>query len=271
VIVDLHCHSTCSDGSLSPKKLLELAESSKVEIFSITDHDIVDAYRVIKHCKTPIKLISGIEFSTVWNKIGVHIVGLNIDIDSAKLQHAIDYQRQARDQRAQTISQRLQKLGLNKAYETLKVQNPTQQLGRPDFAKLLIEQGIAKDWNQAFKKYLGAGKIGDVKSNWLDFEHIIHTIRQAGGIAVLAHPLYYQLTNSKLKRLLQDFVESGGEGLEVLNGYQNPDKTRYLCLLCKEFKLKASIGSDFHHPKQWMKLGCDSAQLSSIENVWSQF
>ena len=271
MIVDLHCHSNCSDGQLSAQELIELAEESSVKVLSITDHDNVDAYKELKDTSTNIKIVPGIEFSSSWNKIGIHVIGLNIDLESKDLKHAIEIQKQSRVDRAKIISKRLEKQGLINGFEKLQLENKQKQIGRPDFAKLLIKEGIVKNWEQAFKKYLGSGKAGDVKSSWLSLPDIIKVILSAGGISILAHPLCYKLTNSKLKRLLIDFKSFGGEGLEVLNGYQNPDKTQYLNDLCSEFNLKASIGSDFHAPTKWSKLGCDTKNCSVADVVWDYF
>jgi predicted metal-dependent phosphoesterase TrpH len=268
MIVDLHCHSHYSDGSLSPLSLIKLAEENQVEVLSITDHDNVEAYKEIQKIKTDIKIIPGIEFSTSWNKVGVHIVGINIDTKSNFLVSAINKQKQTRLIRAEIIAKRLEKTGLVNALNKINKNGNIGQIGRPDFAKLLVNEGIAKDWNYAFKKFLGAGKIGDVKNSWLSLEEVLNSIIQSGGIPVLAHPLYYKMTNSKLKRLISDFKRMGGQGIEVLNGYQNPLKTNYLRQLCKDFGLKASIGSDFHNPSNWSKLGCPSSVIMDLEAVW---
>lgn len=269
--VDFHCHTNCSDGELSPFELIQSAKQQSVELLSITDHDNTDAYcQINKNDLTGIQLISGIEFSTIWNKIGVHIVGLNFDLESKTIQNAIVSQKGFREERAKIISKNLKKIGLNQAYE--KIQKiKSRQISRPDFAELLVEEGICKDIKQAFKKYLGAGKIGDVKNKWLSFEEIVKTIQSADGIAVLAHPLAYKLTNSKLKKLIKDFKTVGGEAIEVVNGFQNLEKIEYLNKLCKEFNLKASIGSDFHRPNNWTKLGCNTNLVSGVETVWDTF
>jgi predicted metal-dependent phosphoesterase TrpH len=268
VVVDLHCHSHYSDGSLSPESLIKLAEENNIDVFSITDHDNVDAYKELENIDTEINIIPGIEFSTSWNKVGVHIIGLHINPQSKELINAIDQQKFTRQERAHKIAERLEKHGLNNAIEKIKGNNEYKQIGRPDFANLLIKERIVVDWNQAFKKFLGAGKLGDVKNNWLSLEEVIAAINLSGGIAVLAHPLYYKLTNSKLRRLIVDFKSMGGEGIEVVNGFQNTQKTNYLRQLCMEYNLKASMGSDFHHPSNWHKLGCQSSMLAGIETVW---
>ncbi len=271
MLVDFHCHTNCSDGELSPEMLVDLAKTNDIKILAITDHDNADAYSELKLDNLKgIKLISGIEFSTTWNKIGIHIVGLNFELSSDVINNAISKQKQFRIERAKIISKKLEKCGLENAYERLS-QLKIKQIGRPDFAKLLVEEGICKDGTQAFKKYLGSGKVGDVKNQWLPFDEIIQSIQTAGGTAVLAHPLVYKMTNSKLKRLISDFKSAGGQAIEVISGYQNPDKTIYLQNLCKEFNLKASIGSDFHRHNDWTRLGCNTNMVLDMETVWEGF
>jgi predicted metal-dependent phosphoesterase TrpH len=265
--IDLHCHSTYSDGSLTPLELLKKAEQKGIKILAITDHDNIDAHHELATINTSIQLITGVEFSSYWQKTGIHIVGLYVNIHSRTLTAAIKKQQSARDHRAKIISKKLEKLGLKNGYEQIKSKHPNRQIGRPDFAELLVSTGICKDRNQVYKKYLGAGKIGDVKNQWLDYQEIIAVIKRAGGVAILAHPLYYKLSNSKLNRLLQDFKKSGGQALEVINGYQNPDLTQYLIKLAQKYDFKASMGSDFHVPNRWCHLGCDSAYLQDLELV----
>ncbi len=269
MIVDFHCHSNCSDGQLSPSGLIELAEERNVQTLAITDHDTLEAYQ--QNLKSSIKLITGIELSTVWNKIGIHVVGLNVDVKSKQLCQLVESQKLIRLKRAELIAKRLEKYGLKNALEEIKSKSQGSYIGRPDFAKLLVNQGICTDTNHAFKKYLGAGKTGDIKNQWQSMDEIIIAIIKAGGVAVLAHPLYYKLTNSKLRRLLIEFKNLGGVGLEVVNGYQNPDKTEYLSKLCQEFDFKASIGSDFHSHKQWKKLGCNSQIINGLNPIWAVF
>ena len=109
MLIDLHCHTTCSDGELTPQQLLQLAEKQKIEVLAITDHDNIQAYAELKHISTTIKIITGVEFSTRWNKIGIHIIGLNFEITAKSIQQAVNYQQNARQQRAKLISQKLEK------------------------------------------------------------------------------------------------------------------------------------------------------------------
>jgi len=246
-----------------------MAQQKSIKMLAITDHDNADAYTHINSDDfKDLQLISGIEFSTSWNKVGIHIVGLNFDLNSTPINEAINTHKLLRLERAKIISKRLTKIGLINGFEKL-AKNEINQIGRPNFANLLVDEGICTDNKQAFKKYLGAGKIGDVKNRWLSFNQIIQTILKSGGIPVLAHPLVYKLTNSKLKRLICDFKQSGGQALEVINGYQNSDKTIYLQNLCKQYDLLSSIGSDFHRKNNWTQLGCNTLMVSENHNVWN--
>ena len=147
-------------------------------------------------------------------------------------------------------------------------ENNNRQIGRPDFANLLVEQGIVENHPQAFKKYLGSGKPGDIKNLWLELKDIIAVILESGGVPVLAHPLHYKFTNSKLKRLISDFVDLGGQGLEIMSGYQNREKTQYLNKLAIEFRLQISVGSDFHRMSRWSQLGVNTEILPENNYVW---
>ena len=270
MLVDLHCHSIHSDGMLSAHQLLEDAQKKNIKIFSITDHDSIEAYVNLTFHNDKIKLITGIEFSTTWNNMGIHIVGLNFDRHCKGLLESIAYQKNARTQRAKEISKKLEKFGLLDAYEILS-KNTSDQIGRPDFAQLLVDKGISKDHNHAFKKILGAGKVGDVKNHWLAMESVIKSIRKAGGIAVLAHPLKYKLTSTKLKKMIQDFKSFGGQGIEVLSGFQTKDQIKFITHCCQQFNLLASVGSDFHAPSRWSRLGCDATLVEACDFVWNYF
>jgi len=268
---DLHTHTDCSDGVLSPLALISRASDQGVEMLSITDHDLVKAYIDLPE-EVPVKLIPGIELSTQWRRRAIHIVGLNIDVDAISIKHMVATQKSAREQRMQKIFQRLQKLGLKLDFDVLQQEVGSSMLGRPQLATYLVETGQVDSEQQAFSKYLGQGKPGDVHSQWPDISDAVGVIRKAGGVAVLAHPLKYRLTRTKLRELLQYFVESGGKSIEVISGRQIPSDTRMLSALCREFDLYASIGSDFHRPTP----GCaDLGQISGLDAdlkpVWSLF
>ena len=240
-------------------------------MLSITDHDTLGAYTEITSIPTEMQLICGIEISSQWRGQGIHIVGLNVDMENSELNDAILQQSQIRRQRAEKIAYRLGRLGFSNCLEGAATL-ATNQIGRPHFAQYLTDIGAVKSTNEAFKKYLGAGKLGDIKEHWPDIELSIKLIRQAGGIAVLAHPSKYKMTRSKLTSLISDFKDSKGQAIEVVSGLQIPSLTKDLAKLSLQFNLLASCGSDFHSlDKSWASLGKASQLPEICKPVWSQW
>jgi hypothetical protein len=270
VIRDLHTHTNASDGSLSPVALLRLAETHDVDVLAITDHDTVDAYVGLQtQNDTAVELIAGIELSTSWQNNGIHIVGLNIDPANPVLGNGIEQQQQARGERALKIAERLTRLDIDNPYEAVKSLAGEAGIGRPHFAQHLVKIGKVADYQAAFRKYLGAGKMGDVRQGWAAMPDVIDWIVVAGGIAVLAHPAKYKFTTTKLRALLEDFKEYGGGAVEVVSGHQEPALTTRLGELARDFDLLASTGSDFHHPaNKWSRPGGFSALPDQLATVW---
>jgi predicted metal-dependent phosphoesterase TrpH len=269
---DLHCHSNQSDGILSPEALVSRAKTHQVSVLALTDHDTTAGLASAEACARDagIEFINGVEFSCLWEKQGIHIVALDFDREHRSIVQAVQRQSELRKERCQIIGEKLEKLGfhgvLEKAYE---IAGDASAIGRPHFAQALVELSYVANVNAAFKKYLGAGKAGDVKQLWPEFEEILPLVREAGGVAVVAHPLKYKMTRSKLCRMIEDFVESGGEAIEVASGIQRPDQTRDMAKIAQTFGLMASCGSDFHAPGQhWAELGKISAMPDNVDPVW---
>lgn len=272
MIHDLHSHTTFSDGSLTPRELVLRAIEKAVDVLAITDHDTIDAYRDLPLANDRLALIAGIELSTQWGSTGIHVLGLNIDLDSDAIIAAAKSQTDARLERALRIADNLEKKGITDTFEQAKKLSAGGYIGRPQFAQHLINIGKADSMHTAFKKYMGDGKAGDVKKKWAELPQIIQWIREANGIAVLAHPLKYKLTRTRLKRLLDSFIEAGGQGMEVISGQQTPQQTSNMAQLCVEKKLLASCGSDFHMPgKPWSELGRFAALPARLVPVWERF
>ena len=272
MIFDLHSHTTLSDGALTPQALVSRAIDNGVDVLSVTDHDTIDAYAEMPASYDSIKLIAGIEFSTQWENTGIHVLGLNIDLQSDAILTGARLQSEARLARARLIGEKLEKKGVEDAFSGARELSFGGYIGRPHFAQHLVNIGKVPSMQAAFKKYLGAGKVGDVKQHWADLSQIIQWIREANGIAVLAHPLKYKLTNSKLKRLLDSFIHVGGQGIEVVSGRQLPYRTQYLSQLCEQKNLLASCGSDFHRPsKHWAELGGFPPLPGNVIPVWDRF
>jgi predicted metal-dependent phosphoesterase TrpH len=271
--IDLHTHSTASDGSLTPEALLARATSREVSCISITDHDSVDAYASLQGKRlSSITLIPGIEFSTTWFGRNIHILGLNIDPQNDCLLEGVRQQRQARVDRAQRIASRLGKVGISDLFNKVLRCADGAVIGRPHFAKVLVEEGAVANLKEAYRKYLGNGKPGDVRQFWADMPEVIDWVRVSGGTSVLAHPGLYNLTNTKLTQLAKDFASFGGEAIEVCNGVQSDALTSKLAKLCGDLELAASCGSDFHNgDNNWSEVGKFSPLPATCRPVWENW
>ena len=245
---DLHCHSSYSDGILSPQALLTKAIENEVQVLALTDHDTIAGLSSLHAAAQglPIRIIDGIEFSVRFKTMDIHIIGLNIDRHDSNLQALITQQEQSRIVRAQEIGERLAQIKVKDAYQKVVDKVGHACVGRPHFAKLLVEEGLALDMQQAFKRYLVRGRIAYVPTEWLDIDAAVRGIVQAKGCAVIAHPFKYSLTRTKLHALINQFKLAGGQGLEVVSGMMTPALILDAAGLCKRFELYASSGSDYH-------------------------
>lgn len=250
MLIDLHSHTTGSDGKLPLSELIALAHEKGVKALAITDHDRVFLPEEAEALSSPVTLISGTELSCTWAKQTIHVVGVNFPQTQAAplLEHCQEISL-GRARRAMMIAEKLEKLGMKGAYEGALAQADGGQIGRPHFARWMLEQGHIKDMSTAFKRFLGAGKVGDIKTEWPTLAVAVHAIVAAGGTPVLAHPKQYKMTNTKLRALIQDFVHAGGKAIEVSNGFQPSDQVRYLVELANAAGLLCSAGSDFHGPQ----------------------
>jgi predicted metal-dependent phosphoesterase TrpH len=270
VIFDLHSHTTASDGSLDPDELLVHAAECGVDALAITDHDTLAAFDRVDTSVARTRLVPGIELSTAWHGYGVHIVGLDVDPACAALQRGVERQQRSRDERARLIARRLRSTGLPDVLgPVLDIANG-EPVGRPHFAAHLVQAGIAKDTRTAFRKYLGPGKPGDVRSTWAALPEVVHWIVQAGGTAVLAHPAKYRLTRTRLRKLAAEFRDAGGTAVEVVCGPQSPNTTAHLARLARDMGLDASCGSDFHHGgNRWSRPGGFPPLPDDLRPVWT--
>lgn len=267
----MHIHSCYSDGLLSVNEILRLAAERGVKQISITDHDTLAAYKeLFGNSLYELDIIPGCEFSAIWHSRNVHIVGLNLDLKSQALAQAEEIQLRARQKRAEHIARVLEKYGFEGAMAgAMKYANGNSCLGRPHFARFLEAEGHVKDQKQAFKKYLGAGKPGDIKAQWCELKEVVGWILDSGGVPVLAHPLKYGLTRTKLRELVTEFKSAGGVAIEVISGSQDSGKTNQLAKLANEFGFYASVGSDFHQPGQsWADLGRVDALPVVCRPIW---
>ncbi len=244
----------------------------RVSVLAITDHDttagLEEAQTAIAQQELALRLIPGVEISTLWENNEIHIVGLGMDIAHPALRGLLQQQADNRQSRAEQIATRLEKSRIPDALAGAQRLATGGQITRAHFARYLIELGIAANMNQVFKKYLAKGKTGYVPPQWCSIPQAIEAIHQSGGVSVLAHPGRYDLTAKWLKRLLATFSESGGIAMEVAQCQQAPDERTQLARYARDFNLMASQGSDFHLPCAWIELGRKLWLPADVEPVW---
>ena len=255
---DLHSHSTASDGTLDPASLVKKARSAGVGVLALTDHDTLDGLAEATQAVSglDLQLIRGVEISVTWQAMTIHVLGLNVAPRNPVLSDGLQELRKIRDWRAGEISRKLADKGIPGALEGADRFRKGKILSRTHFAHFLVDAGFAASVHDVFKRFLVKGKPGYVHNEWVSMERALGWIRQAGGLAVIAHPARYRLTRSKLNRLVGEFREAGGVGLEVVSGSHSRDETRHMAAVCREHRLFASSGSDYHGPeKPWVELG----------------
>ncbi|MCG7974634.1 MAG: PHP domain-containing protein [Candidatus Thiodiazotropha taylori] len=273
-VYDLHSHSTASDGTLSPRALVQRAAEAGVEVLALTDHDttagIDEASEAAQSCG--LVLIPGVEVSVSWNRQTVHLVGLNLDPHDSRLDAGLQKLRDFREWRAEEIGRRLDKAGISGAYEGALALAEGCLVSRTHFARFLVQSGIVEDERKVFKRFLVSGKPGHVPGEWASLEEAVGWIHAAGGQAVIAHPARYRMTRSKLRQLLKQFVALQGDGLEVISGSHSRDDYVNMAKHARDFDLLASAGSDFHCPENpWIELGRLPRLPKGCKPVWQNW
>ena len=276
--VDLHCHSTASDGALAPAALVARAFEHGVRVLALTDHDTIEGLEEARAAALALnmQLVNGIELSCTWGGATIHILGYGFNVDAQPLLDAIEQLHTGRWLRAEEISRKLAMKGMPGALEGARaVQQSLGDSGnapaRPHFADYLVNQGYVKDRAEAFRKWLGAGKLGDVKQHWPTLADTVATLRAAGAWVSLAHPSHYDFTRSKRRKLVADFIQAGGHAIEVVNGLQPADQVGSLAILAREFGLLVSAGSDFHGPGAWSEIGVYRPLPEDLPPLWGRF
>jgi len=270
--IDLHSHTSSSDGGSTPQELVDRAVNFQLDVLAITDHDttagLESAQRYIKDKNLLLKLINGIEISTEWQGFEIHIVGLNIDPKSQALISLIETQQSLREQRASLMGEKLAKCGFVGIYDKAKAMAGEGSITRAHFAKVLLQQGDVATMQKAFDKYIGKGQRAYVKPNWCSIDQAVDVIHQAGGSAVMAHPIRYDLSAKWLRRLIVQFKADGGDALEIVLPQMAPQQREIMLNYCLEYDLHASMGSDFHYPSKWNDLGRNLRMPEKVKPVW---
>ncbi len=273
--VDLHSHSTCSDGLLSPAELVERAVLRGVGMLALTDHDELAGLTPARAAagQWGLRFINGVEISVQWEDTTLHIVGLNVNADHAPLVNGLSAIRAGREQRAQRMADSLAAAGIAGSLEGARryAKNP-ELLSRSHFARYLVEAGHARDTNAVFRNYLTPGKPGYVPHQWAALSDALDWITGSGGLAVLAHPGRYPLNQQQAEKLLGEFVELGGAAVEVVTGSHTPEEFVIWARYAKRFGLRASAGSDFHGPGEgYRDVGNVPVLPAGCDPVWSGF
>jgi predicted metal-dependent phosphoesterase TrpH len=273
--VDLHCHSTISDGVLTPSALAKRAKANGVDMWALTDHDEVGGIAEARAAASEIGLrfVPGVEISVTWANTTVHIVGLNIDETDAALIQGLANTRNGRQARAQEIGNQLAVAGITGAYEgALRFAGNPDLLSRTHFARYIIQQGFCSSVNEVFKKYLTEGKPGYVPHRWATLEQAVTWIRGAGGVAVVAHPGRYKFTPLVFDEFIQEFKRVGGSGLEVVTGSHTVDQYDEYAQVATRYGMLASRGSDFHSPEEsHADIGSLPSLHASLTPVWQSW
>ena len=249
--IDLHCHSTASDGLLTPTELVALAHLRGVTTLALTDHDEVSGLREARQAaaSTGMEFIDGVEISATWEDTTLHIVGLRIDPAHRVLVDGLAQVRGGRGRRARLIAEDLERIGIRGSLEgALAHAGNPDVISRTHFARFLVERGHARDTHAVFQNYLVYGRPGYAPHIWPSVEQAVGWIRTAGGIAVLAHPGRYRLSHADMRKLLAEFRDCGGHALEVVTSSHSKGQYAEYARYAREFGLHASRGSDYHGP-----------------------
>jgi hypothetical protein len=257
---------------LTPAAVVRRAAANGVQVLALTDHDelagLAAAQAAADACG--VRLVPGVEISITWGGITIHVVGLGIDPGSDSLARGLAHVRSSRARRAERIAAEFDRLGIRDTLEgAYSYAGNPNLVGRAHFARYLVEQGVARDVKSVFGRFLVAGKPGYVPHEWAALADAVGWIRASGGRAVVAHPGRYRLSPERLREFLAEFIDAGGEGIEVVTGSHTRAQYAEYAQLARELGLAASRGSDFHGPDESeIDLGALPPLPPDLKPVW---
>lgn len=246
--IDLHIHTTASDGTFTPSALVEQAKAAGLEALAITDHDTMAGVpeAMAAGAALGVQVLGGIEISTDYRGEDTHVLGYGLRPDDPELGPVLDWVQQDRRRRNARIAQRMNRDGIRVSLGEMEEQNPGATIGRPHFARVLVDQGRADSVSDAFARFLNPGKCYYLPRTYLPMDRAVDIIRRSGGVAVLAHPLQYGYSQADLRRLVADAAGLGVGGMEIYYTGYTREQREMLSALAEEFRLFATGGSDFH-------------------------
>ncbi|MCR1950221.1 PHP domain-containing protein [Clostridium sp. DSM 100503] len=242
---DLHIHSSYSDGSMTPEEIVDKAKSLGVKSISITDHDSIASQYIVENNSDDINIISGIELSTEYDDLEIHILGYFIDIKNKNLDETVNRLNKARIERIEEILFKLRKNDIHLTLDELAIDLDSTVIGRSHVANAMVKKGYFDSYKAAFTNFLVKGKPAYVKGFKLNYKDAIQVINSSGGVAVLAHPgqIYKGLA---IENIIKDFKFYGLRGVEVYHPSHSREQTNNFYNLCKKHKLFITGGSDYH-------------------------
>ena len=244
--IDLHTHSTFSDGTFTPLQLVKYAEEKGLKAFALTDHDTTEGIKEAKSIETNVEVISGVEISTRYDKKEIHIVGLYINENDADLNKQLKYYREKRVTRNFEILEKLNSLGVDITIDDVKESCTGDVISRAHIAKALVSKGFVGSYTEAFDRYLGDNKCAYVPRETLNYEESMELITKAGGVPVLAHPLLYKMSDTNLENMMVKLRQKGLKAVEVYYSTHSNSDTQHVMAMAKRVGLIYSGGSDFH-------------------------
>ncbi|MDO4327612.1 MAG: PHP domain-containing protein [bacterium] len=246
--IDLHVHSTRSDGTLSPQRLIRHAVSCGLSAVALTDHDNTDGLEEASQeaALWDVELVPGIEFSTEYQGKDIHIVGLDIHWQHPEFQHKVKYYREERLRRNQKMIDKMAADGIDISYQKMIEAFGETVWTRAHFARYLAEHNYVNEMSDAFKTHIGDDCKYFVPRQKVTPSEVVKLIRTFDGIPVLAHPFQYRFSDFELRTLLKTLKKNGLLGIEVYYSTHTPQQEAYLSSLAEEFGLSPSGGSDFH-------------------------
>ncbi len=244
--IDLHTHSTFSDGTFTPLQLVKYAEEKGLKAFALTDHDTTEGIKEAKSIETNVEVISGVEISTRYDKKEIHIVGLYINENDADLNKQLKYYREKRVTRNFEILEKLNSLGVDITIDDVKESCTGDVISRAHIAKALVSKGFVGSYTEAFDRYLGDNKCAYVPRETLNYEESMELITKAGGVPVLAHPLLYKMSDTNLENMMVKLRQKGLKAVEVYYSTHSNSDTQHVMAMANRVGLIYSGGSDFH-------------------------
>jgi len=264
-VIDLHLHTTASDGVLTPQELVDRVRAAELVAFSITDHDTLDGYREAVELMTDTdpELVTGLELSVATANGDMHMLGYLFDPDSEELIEALKTFRTERNQRGQLMVEKLNELGLDLSFDAVVQVAEGATIGRPHIADAMLAEGLIGSFNEAFRKYIGNSGPAYVPKSKMEPKEAIDLVHRAGGVAVLAHPYI-----NDMHKHIETLVDLGLDGLEVHHYSHSRQKVKELESMIRRYGLLPTGGSDFHGRQEHEgEIGSDPVPSEYLDNL----